>query len=97
MKYFWNKQGKTVYLYRFSIKIYRFEVIPEELLVVDVRDVSVHHRIETEPRYGFDTQFGGEVFPVAQYGVYADVQAVGDFFVHEPAGYEFQYFGFAGR
>ena len=75
--------------------LYAFQSVG--LFVVDVRDVAIHHGIETESRHGFDAQFGGEVLAVAEHRVDADIQLVGNLFVHKSLGHQFQYFGLAGR
>ena len=42
---------------------------------------TVHNGIEGKPRYGFDTELGGDVLAVAEDCVQADIQLVCNFFV----------------
>ena len=55
----------------------------------------MHDVIERKPGDGFDAQLGGNVFPVGQDGVEADVEAVGNLLVRAAFDDELEYVGLA--
>ena len=56
----------------------------------------MHHGVNGQSRYGLDAQLLHDVLAVGDDGGEADVQFVGNLFVDEPFGDEYQHFYFAG-